>query len=140
MRQFINIVENTQTDSRNIVVSGDELLSRYGGKKMPYGDLPQPYQKSLTQWMVVEGENDEYEAETYGVVEVPMDDILRIIYDQLGEGQSFDKFWGDGKHGYGPKYSERWPIIWSNLGWEDGMHRLMTYRARGETTVPVVIV
>lgn len=137
MRQFINIIETASTGK---IVSGQELLSRYGGLTLAYDDLPKEYQKSLTQWMVIEGENHDYQSETYGVVEVPMNDILRIIYDQLGEGQSFDKFWGDGKHGYGATYSERWPIIWSDMGWEDGMHRLMTYRARGETSVPVVVV
>ncbi len=121
------------------VVSGGELLALYGGREMSYDDLPEPYQKSLTQWMVVEGENEEYQEQSYGVVEVPMSDILQIIYDQLGEGQTFYEFWGNGTSGYGPAYSERWPIIWSD-GWEDGMHRLFTYRARGETMVPVVVV
>ena len=137
MRHFINIVESNST---NTVVSGEELLRRYNGRVTSYADLPEEYKKSLTQWMVNEGENDGYINQEYGVVEVPMNDILTIIYNQLGEDQTFEEFWGDGLHGYGSAYSERWPIIWSDMGWEDGMHRLTTYRARGETSVPVVVV
>ena len=128
------------TEGQNKIVSGDQLMARYGGRRMAYEVLPDLYQKSLTQWMVVEGDNDDYTEEEYGVVEVPMNDILMVIFNQLGEGQTFEQFWGEGKAGYGKAYSERWPIIWSDMGWEDGMHRLTTYRARGEVSVPVVVV
>lgn len=131
--------ESAQVDATGVTVSGRELLSRYGGEVMDYAVLPDLYKQSITQWMVVEGENEEYQEQSYGVVEVPMKDIMQIIYDQLGEGQTFEEFWGDGTAGYGEAYSQRWPIIWSD-GWEDGMHRLTTYRSRGETMVPVAVV
>lgn len=135
--RFGEIFESEQ--STGAVVTGPELIARFHGQTLPFEDLPLEYQKSLEQWMVIEGENEEYTEESYGMVEVPMGELLQIIYNQLGEGQTFQEFWGDGKAGYGSAYSERWPIIWSDMGWEDGMHRLMTYRSRGETSVPVVV-
>jgi hypothetical protein len=122
------------------VVSTSMLVKRYGGSFLPYAQLPEPAQKALTRWMVYEGENTHYKRSSYGYVEVPIDDLMKIIWNQNGfdDGVSFEEFWGK-PSGMNPKvFNEVWPLIWSSQGWEDGMHRLGHYRKLGLKMIPVV--
>lgn len=136
MRRFIQIVENAQATGRE--ASGEELVHRYGGAIMPFAALPEAAKKALHQWMVVEGDNQEYQDASYGFVEVPVADLMRIIYDQNGEGMTFEEFWGDAKPYPGYSVDSIWPMIWSPEGWEDGMNRLDRYLKAGMTMIPVV--
>lgn len=131
-----NLVENAQATGRE--VSGEKLVHRYGGAIMPFAKLPNAAKKALRQWMVIEGDNQEYQEESYGFVEVPLADLLRIIYDQNGEGMTFDEFWRYTKQVPGYRVDSVWPMIWSPSGWEDGMNRLGRYIQAGMTMIPVV--
>lgn len=135
-------VENVENLATGRPVCGRELMYQYRdrAKAYRYGDLPDPAKKALTQYMVIEGENAEYKKQRYGYVEVPIDDLMRMIYDQLGEGQTYDEFWGQAAKPSREIYNEIWPIIWGNLGWEDGAHRLEVYRGIGLKMIPVVVI
>jgi hypothetical protein len=143
MREFMKIVESQLATGH--IVPGRELLDRYHGKSYRYRDLPEMAKKSLTQYMVIEGENDEYKKQRYGYLEVPVDDLMRIIYDQqCDDGRTYEEFWQAGW--YDPTnppsrevYNEIWPIIWGSIGWEDGSHRLEVYRGNGLKMIPVVV-
>ena len=124
-------------------ISGKQLLTRFKGKILPYSKLPKPAQDSLTRYMVGEGENEDYQKQRYGYAEVPTRDIMKLVYDQNNEGQSFDDFWDVSKAlSFRPKYPKTsiWPIIWGGYGMEDGYHRLERYIKLGIPTIPVVII
>ena len=124
-------------------VSGSQLLMRFNGKKLPYSKLPTPAQESLTRYMIIEGDNEDYQKQKYGYAEIPTHDIMRMVYEQNNEGQSFDDFWSTSSTlSFKPKYPKTsiWPIIWGNYGMEDGYHRLERYIKLGLPTIPVVII
>lgn len=137
----IPVVENAGAGkvASGKIVTGKELMRRYGGAKFRYRDLPESAQKSLTHWMTVDGENFNYKRGSYGYVEVPIDDLMQIIYDQLGVGQQWDQFWGKPGVVSAKAFPEIWALVWADDGWNDGMHRLNRYRKIGLKMVPVVV-
>ena len=123
-------------------VPGNQLLKKFNGKKLSYAKLPKSAQDSLTQYMTIEGDNEDYQKQKYGYAEVPTQDIMKMVYEQNNEGQSFDDFWNvSNTLSFKPKYSKTsiWPIIWGEYGMEDGYHRLERYIKLKLPTIPVVI-
>jgi hypothetical protein len=138
IRKFIQIVENAHATGK--IVEGKQLIHKYGGTIMPFVNLPNTSKKALRQWMVIEGDYPEYKEDQYGLAEIPVADLMKIIYDQNGEGMTYEEFWGNTDEHSGARVSSIWPILWGSDGWQDGMHRLARYIQAGMTMIPVVAI
>ncbi len=129
------------TEDIEHAVAGEVLIKRYGGKIVAFRSLPKEAKDALHQYMMVEGDNQDYKTQKYSLIQVPTEDLMKLIYGQLNGGQTWDEFWGD-ETDYKPNYSKKsvWPILWGSLGWEDGSHRFEQYRKNGLKTVPVLVI
>lgn len=132
------------TEDIEHAVAGEVLIKRYGGKIVAFRSLPKEAKDALHQWMMVDGENEDYKTQKYSLIQVPTEDLMKLIHGQLNGGQSWEEFWGepDAPLSFKPSYPKKsvWPIIWGSLGWSDGSHRFERYRKIGLKEVPVLVV
>ncbi len=144
------------------------LIAQYGGKVMPYRDLPVPAQLAIGWYMTVDGEAwkvppdfserplkavlpwlvRRYGSTRIGYVEIPTKALMDVISEdeEFGERgiRDFDDYheWFISQGGM-PDHPRkgRWPVILSSFEEEtlqDGWHRLHDYYSKGAKKIPAV--
>jgi hypothetical protein len=120
------------------------FIQQHGGSKMRFSQLPVSAQKSVYQYMMVDGEAEDYKTIPYAYAEVPTEALLAWVDDYFAKehGGTPDGDWSEGPLSYKPSYpkSSVWPVIISDIGFEDGSHRLERYAKIGLKVIPVVAI
>jgi hypothetical protein len=122
------------------------LFDQYGGKVMPFGDLPKEAQLSILEYTQARSP-EMVKAAQYGLVNIPMEaltDHIMAHNDELKDDfDSFEQYheWYMTKNKI-RQHSQVRPVALSPYDDEtlqDGWHRLHTYYHNGLKTVPAIM-
>lgn len=164
MRKWIDLVEEVWVDKGQDMARA--LMAKHGAEPMAFEQLPAPAQKSVEHYMVVDGENEEFETNClYAYAEIPTEEFMHAYWRGLVNSyeQNSDDFtaqyatpeemYRDYREGdpsvstgfSGYDFSKHdleypWPVIIGSDFFEDGAHRLALYVYKGLETVPCVMI
>lgn len=137
-------------DIFQIIVEGqavEGLFKQYGGKVMPFAQLPKEAQQSILEYTKEGKSPKEVKAGNYGLVNIPMEVMVNHIMthnDEIRDNfESFDQYhqWYMDDNAVEPHKQIR-PVTLSPYDEEtlqDGWHRLHTYYHNGVKTVPAIM-
>lgn len=160
MRNWINLIEDRYVDAGEEMAK--KLVAKHGGKYRPYKTLPEGAKKSITHYMTVDGENDDYEELSYAYVEIPAEEFMNAYWynivthvdpeskDSYPSSEDMYRHYRDddpsksvGFSGYNfsrHDLNEPWAVILGSDFFEDGAHRLAWYLYKGMEKIPVVMI
>lgn len=146
---MINTVMHT-IDIFESIIEGqriNSLFDQYGGKVMPFSQLPREAQQSILEYTKEGRSPDEVKSKEYGLVNIPMETMVNHIMTHNDEiSDSFDS-WEKYHEWYMTKndvttHKRILPVTLSPYDDEtlqDGWHRLHTYYHNGLKVVPAIM-